>query len=152
MSACASGPIVVAYDGSELAEQAIAEAGELLGTDRSVLVVVAWQPFDVGFVPDDSFHVDAKQAPEVKRAAQETAARGAELVRRAGFTDVRSMAIETAPIWQGIVKVAEDEDASVIVIGSHGHHSGLAGVFVGSVASAVSAHSTRTVLITQRRP
>jgi nucleotide-binding universal stress UspA family protein len=151
MSACASGPIVVAYDGSELAELAIAEAGELLSTDRSVLVVVAWQPFDVGFVPDDSFHVDAKQAPEVKRAAQDTAAHGAELAKRAGFTDVRSMAIETAPIWQGIVKVADDEDASVIVIGSHGHHSGLAGVFVGSVASAVSAHSTRTVLITQRR-
>jgi nucleotide-binding universal stress UspA family protein len=151
MSACAAGPIVFAYDGSELAEQAIAEAGELLGHDRPVLVVVAWQPFDVGFVPDDSFHIDAKQAPEVKRAAQDTAAHGADLAKRAGFTDVRSMAIETAPIWQGIVKVAEDQDASVIVIGSHGHHSGLAGVFVGSVASAVSAHSTRTVLITQRR-
>jgi nucleotide-binding universal stress UspA family protein len=151
MNACASGPIVFAYDGSELAEQAIAEAGELLSHDRPVLVVVAWQPFDVGFVPDDSFQIDAKQAPEVKRAAQDTAGHGAELAKRAGFTDVRSMAIETAPIWQGIVKVAEDEDASVIVIGSHGHHSGLAGVFVGSVASAVSAHSTRTVLITQRR-
>ena len=49
------------------------------------------------------------------------------------------------------MKLAEDEDASVIVIGSHGHHSGLAGVSVGSVASAVSVHSTRTVLITQRR-
>jgi nucleotide-binding universal stress UspA family protein len=151
MSACAPGPIVFAYDGSELAEQAIAEAGELLSHDRPVLVVVAWQPFDVGFIPDDSFQIDAKQVPEVKRAAQDTAAHGAELAKRAGFTDVRSMAIETAPIWQGIVKVAEDEDASVIVIGSHGHHSGLAGVFVGSVASAVSAHSTRTVLITQRR-
>ena len=151
MSACASGPIVLAYDGSELAELAIAEAGELLSRDRPLLVVCAWQPFDVGFVPDKSFHVDAKQAPEVKRAAQDTAAHGAELAKRAGFTDVRSLAIETAPIWQGIVKVAEDQDASVIVIGSHGHHSGLAGVFVGSVASAVSAHSTRTVLITQHR-
>jgi nucleotide-binding universal stress UspA family protein len=151
MSACAPGPIVFAYDGSELAGQAIAEAGELLSTDRPVLVVCAWQPFDVGFVADKSFHVDAKQAPEVKRAAQDTAARGAELATKAGFANVRSMAIETAPIWQGIVQVADDHDASVIVIGSHGHHSGLAGVFVGSVASAVSAHSTRTVLITQRR-
>jgi nucleotide-binding universal stress UspA family protein len=151
MSACAPGPVVLAYDGSDLAAQAIAEAGELLSSDRPVLVVCAWQPFDVGFVPDKDFHVDAKQAPEVKRAAQDTAAHGAELAKRAGFTDVRSMAIETAPIWKGIVKVAEDQDASVIVIGSHGHHSGLAGVFVGSVASAVSAHSTRTVLITQRR-
>jgi nucleotide-binding universal stress UspA family protein len=151
MSACAPGPIVIAYDGSELAELAIAEASELLSSDRPVLVVCAWQPFDVGFVPDKDFHVDAKQAPEVKQAAQATAARGAALAERAGFTDVRSMAVETAPIWQGIVKVAEDEDASVIVIGSHGHHSGLAGVFVGSVASAVSAHSTRTVLVTQRR-
>jgi nucleotide-binding universal stress UspA family protein len=151
MTACAPGPIVFAYDGSDLAEQAIAEAGELLGHDREVLVVCAWQPFDVGFVPSKDFHIDAKQAPEVKRAAEDTAAHGVQLAKQAGFTNVRGMEIETAPIWQGIVKIADEEDASVIVIGSHGHHSGLAGVFVGSVANAVSAHSTRTVLITQRR-
>jgi len=150
VSPCASGPIVFAYDGSELAEMAIDEAGELLNTDRPVLVVCAWQPFDVGFVADD-FRFDAKQTPEVKRAAEATAAHGAELAAAAGFSQVRSSAVESAPIWKGIVEVAEDKDASVIVIGSHGHHSGLAGVFVGSVASAVSAHSTRTVLITQRR-
>ena len=143
--------IVFAYDGSELAQQAIAEAGELLDTGRPALVVCAWQPFDVGFVPDDSFKFDAKQTTEVKRAAEETAARGAELARQAGFSDVRSAAIESAPVWQGIVAVADEHDAALIVIGSHGHHSGVAGMFVGSVASAVSAHSTRTVLITQRR-
>jgi nucleotide-binding universal stress UspA family protein len=151
MAACAPGPIVLAYDGSELARLAIAEAGELLDHDRPALAVCAWQPFDVGFVAGERLHIDAEQTPEVKRAAEDTAAHGAELAREAGFTDVRSMAIESAPIWKGIVSVAEDEDAAVVVIGSHGHHSGLAGIFVGSVASAVSAHSTRTVLITQRR-
>ena len=49
-----------------------------------------------------------------------------------------------------IVKLAEEHDASVIVLGSHGRN-GLVGALVGSVAAAVSAHSRRTVLITHRR-
>jgi nucleotide-binding universal stress UspA family protein len=41
---------------------------------------------------------------------------------------------------------ADQHDASLIVLGSHGR-SGLAGAVLGSVASAVAAHSRRSVLI-----
>jgi nucleotide-binding universal stress UspA family protein len=60
------------------------------------------------------------------------------------------MAIEGAPSWKAIVEVADERDASVIVLGSHGR-TGLADVLLGSVAGAVAAHSRRTVLISHRR-
>ena len=71
------------------------------------------------------------------------------MAQAAGFR-AQSVAVPEPNIWKGIARVADDRDASVIVLGSHGK-SGLAGVFLGSVASAVAAHSGRTVLIVHRR-
>jgi len=84
----------------------------------------------------------------VKQAAELTAAGGAARAAAAGF-QARSIAVEAAPTWKGIVKVADEHDASLIVLGSHGR-GGLGGTLVGSVASAVVSHSHRTVLITHR--
>jgi nucleotide-binding universal stress UspA family protein len=144
----ALGPVLFAYDGSELAALAIAEAGELLRTERDALVVCVWQPFDVGFVPAEGERFNAEQTPDVKAAAERAAAKGAALAQEAGFK-AESVAIQAAPIWKAIIKLADERDASVIVLGSHGR-SGLIGKFVGSVAAAVSAHSSRSVLITHR--
>jgi nucleotide-binding universal stress UspA family protein len=144
-----AGPVVIAYDGSELSQLAIAEAGALLSGGREALVVCAWQPFDLGFVPVDASPLDAEQTPDVRAAAGRTAAAGAALAQTAGFL-ARSLEIEAAPIWRGIVEIAQEHDASAIVLGSHGH-SGLTGFFLGSVAAAVAGHSQRTVLIAHRR-
>jgi nucleotide-binding universal stress UspA family protein len=143
-----SGPIVFAYDGSELANLAIDKAGRLLADKRDALVVCVWQSFDVGFVVPAGIEFNAAQTPAVKQAAELTAAGGAARAEAAGF-QARGMAVEAAPTWKGIVKVAEEHDASLIVLGSHGR-SGLGGALVGSVAGAVASHSPRTVLITHR--
>ena len=145
-----SGPVVFAYDGSDLAKLAIDEAGRQLGPGRDALVVCVWQPFDVGFVPPAGFQLNAQQATDVNKAAQHTAAEGASLAEAAGFR-AQSVAIEGAPAWKEIVKLADERDASVIVLGSHGR-TGIADVLLGSVAGAVAAHSRRTVLISHRRP
>ena len=84
------------------------------------LVVCVWQPADVGFTPVGDQHFDADQAPEVRTAAEEVAAHGAKLAERPGFT-ARGLAVEASPIWQGIVTAAEDEGASLIVLGAHRH-------------------------------
>ena len=47
-------------------------------------------------------------------------------------------------------KLADDRDARLIVLGSHGRN-GVADLLLGSVAGAVAAHSRRSVLITHRR-
>jgi len=139
------GPVVIAYDGSELSKIGIEEAGRLLSAGRHALVVCVWQPVDVGFVPIDDEPFDATQAQAVRAAAARTAGAGAALAAKVGFQS-ESLAIESAPTWKGIVEVAEERDASVIVLGSHGRR-GFATVLAGSVAGAVAAHSRRTVLI-----
>ena len=144
----ASDPVVFAYDGSDLAKLAIAEAGRLLDASGDALVVTVWQPFDVGFLPAAGLEFDAAQIADVRSAAAQTAASGAELAEAAGFR-AQSAEIETAPTWKGIAQVADDHDARLIVLGSHGR-SGFAGALVGSVAGAVAAHSRRSVLIVHR--
>jgi nucleotide-binding universal stress UspA family protein len=143
-----SGPVVFAYDGSELAEHAIEEAGRLLEAGAEALVVTVWQPFDVGFLPAAGLRFDAAQIADVKAAAAQTAAAGAALAEAAGF-HAQSVEIEKSPTWKGIDDLADAHDARLIVLGSHGR-SGLAGVVVGSVAGAVAAHSRRSVLIVHR--
>jgi nucleotide-binding universal stress UspA family protein len=143
------GPIVFAYDGSELARLAIEEAGAQLGSGRDALVVTIWHPFDVGFVPSGGVRFDAAQISDVHDAAQRTAAEGASLAETAGF-NARGATAEAAPTWKGIVALADEHDASLIVLGSHGR-TGLGSVLIGSVAEAVAAHSRRAVLIIHRR-
>src|ERR1700709_812320 len=120
-----TGPVVFAYDGSELAALAIEQAGLQLGRGREALVVCVWQPADVGFVPLDGDHLEAGRAPEVEKAAQDVAAKGATLAEQAGFR-ATSAAVWSAPTWKGIVETADERDASLIVIGSH-RRSGLVG-------------------------
>jgi nucleotide-binding universal stress UspA family protein len=141
----APGPVVFAYDGTELAAFAIEQAATQLATPREAIVVCVWQPADVGFTPITARHFDADQATEVRRAAEETAAYGAALAEKAGFR-ARSVIVESAPTWKGIIATAHDEGASLIVIGSH-RHGGLVGHLVGNVASAVVAHSAVSVLV-----
>jgi nucleotide-binding universal stress UspA family protein len=144
-----TGPVLFAYDGSELAELAIQQAGRQLAPGRNALVLCVWQPADVGFIPVDDRHLDAQNASEVQKAAQQTAAHGASLAEKAGFRS-RSMAVEAAPTWKGIAKVAEDQQASLIVLGSH-RRSGLIGHLLGSVAAAVVTHSAFSVLVVHQR-
>jgi nucleotide-binding universal stress UspA family protein len=142
------GPVLFAYDGSELAGLAIDEAGQLLADKTAALVLCVWQPFDVGFVPPEGTDFNAAQTPDVKHAAERTAGAGAERAAAAGF-NASSLAVEASPTWKGIVEVADEHQARVIVLGSHGR-SGLSGVLIGSVAGTVAAHTARSVLITHR--
>ncbi len=144
-----TGPVLFAYDGSELAQLAIEEAGRQLAPGRDALVLCVWQPADVGFVPVEGRHLDAQNATQVQEAAEQTAAHGAVLAEKAGFRP-ESMAVEGAPTWKGIVKTAEERQASLIVLGSH-RRSGVFGRLLGSVAAAVVTHSRSSVLVVHQR-
>lgn len=139
-----TGPVLFAYDGSDLADHAIAQAGEQL-SPRDAVVVCVWQPVDVGFTPLDDQPFDADRASQVRLAAERTAAHGAALADAAGFGSC-SMAIEASPTWKGIVDAAHGHNASVIVLGPH-RRNGLLGHLQGSVAAAVVAHTDTPVLL-----
>ena len=78
---------------------------------------------------------DARQRAEV----------GAEHARKAGF-EAKPRADLSAPAWEGIVAVADEIDAPVIVLGSRGL-KGVREVFEGSVSHDVAEHASRPVLI-----
>jgi nucleotide-binding universal stress UspA family protein len=143
------GPVLFAYDGSELANLAIEEAGRQLQPGRDAIVLTVWRPYAVGFIPPPDVEFDAAASDQVRNAAEQSAAHGASIAQAAGFR-AQSTAVTEAPTWKGIAQVADDRDASLIVLGSHGK-TGLTGIFLGSVASAVAAHSGRSVLIVHRR-
>jgi nucleotide-binding universal stress UspA family protein len=144
------GPVLFAYDGSDLAGFAIGRAARLLATGQDALVLCVWQPVDVGFVPVGNRHFDADQATEVRKAAAETAEHGAAVAREAGFR-ARGTTVQAAPTWKGIVETAEEHKAALIVLGSH-RHGGLVGHFHGNVAAAVTAHGNFSVLVVHPPP
>ena len=148
-AAGSAGPVLFAYDGSELAAFAIGQAAAQLAPRRDALVVCVWRPVDVGFTPTDERHFDADRSTEVRHAAQRTAAYGAALAETAGFLAC-SKAVEAAPTWKGIVATADEHNASLIVLGPH-RRNGLLGHLQGSVAAAVVAHTATPVLIVPER-
>jgi nucleotide-binding universal stress UspA family protein len=148
-AATATGPVLFAYDGSELAQLAIEQAGLQLAPGRDALIACVWQTGDVGFVPTGERRFNAAEATQVRRAAEETAAHGASLAEKAGFHP-QSVAIEAAPTWKGLLEVAEQHGASLIVLGSH-RRTGVARHLLGSVAAAVLDHTALPVLIVRQQ-
>lgn len=143
------GPVVIAYEGSRLGQLAIEEAGGLLSAGREALILCVWQPFDLGFKPYGDEPCNAEDAVQVRAAAKRTADHGAELARRTGLI-AEAVERESAPIWKGIVELADERDAAAIVLCAH-CHGRLGGMLAGSVTASVTAHSKRTVIIAHPR-
>ena len=143
------GPVLFAYDGSRLAQLAIAEAGRQLSAGRDAIVLTVWRTFNVDFIPEAGAHFDAACADAVGEAAEQTAAHGAALAEEAGFT-AQPLAVQGTPAAKAITDAADDHDASLIVLGGH-RKAGLGGRVTGSVAAEVASHSQRPVMIVHDR-
>ena len=146
----ADGPLMLCYDGSEGARDAIRHAGSLFPGWRA-LVVTVWQPAAV----PGSFGMGTEAAPipgfaELDRAAAERggglADEGVDIARRAGLQAESLPVKATGPIWETIVEIANRDDAATIVMGSRGM-VGLRAMFLGSVSGAVVHHAKRPTLI-----
>ncbi len=141
-----TGPVLFAYDGCDLAKFSIEQAARELAPGREAIVVTVWQPADVGFVlPAGGQHLDALNAADVGSAAEKVAAEGAAIANQAGF-HATALTVEAAPTWKGIVQVAEDRGASLIVLGAH-CHSGLLDHLLGNVSSSVVTNAPVSVLV-----
>lgn len=139
-------PILICYDGSESAEHSFRAAAALLAGRMAIVA-------DIGPVLTgaESF---AAVAPGIDIAlleqgnltdAKERAEQGAELARRVGF-DAEARAGLSEPTWEGIVDLANEIDAAVIVIGSRGL-KGVRERLEGSFSHDVAEHARRPVLV-----
>jgi nucleotide-binding universal stress UspA family protein len=137
-------PILIAYDGSEFAKAAIRQAAEQLQNGRRAIVLTVWQPYGGPFVGVGGV-VPEELAEEVESDARRMAEEGAGLAREVGF-DAYPVAESDDSIWRRIVESADERDASIVVMGSHGR-TGIAHALIGSVAERVARHTERPVLI-----
>jgi len=144
-------PVLIAYDGSDPAKGAIAEAGRVLGADRRAVVLTVREPIPSfvlagggGATTLDPTTIRVMEEA-ARKAAADVAEEGARLAGEAGFA-AEARAGLSGSAWQEIVAVADELDAGVIVIGSRGR-SGFKKVLLGSVASAVVQHGGRSVLV-----
>jgi len=139
-------PILICYDDSAGAKRAIAAAAGLLGERRAVVLDIAPPITAAESLATFSPVVPGGAFEELNEAdADSVAGRGAELARSSGF-EAEARGVLAAPTWQGIVDVADELDAAVIVIGSRGL-SGLREVAEGSLSHQVAEHAARPVLI-----
>jgi nucleotide-binding universal stress UspA family protein len=141
-------PILIGYDGSDDARRAVDYAAVLFRDRRAVVL-------DVGPVitPAESLVVltpGPYAFEEYNRSeAASTADEGVRHARAAGLVaDARAEVV--APTWQGVVDVADEIDAAVIVMGSRGLN-GAREFFEGSLSHEVVQHAGRPVLIVPPR-
>jgi nucleotide-binding universal stress UspA family protein len=141
--------ILVAVDGSQFSEAAAqALISQTRMQDAEVLVLEVVEPLIFSappqMAPGYAPEMAARQEEQLK-AAKGTVNATADTLRRAGFKKVDTRTVE-AETRTGILSVAEDWKADLIVLGSHGRR-GLQRFFLGSVAEGVARHAKSSVLI-----
>jgi nucleotide-binding universal stress UspA family protein len=117
-----TGPVLLAYDGSEGSATAIAVAGSLLRGRAAVVCYV------------------------VPGAGEPLATEGAALAGAAGFDATAKAENEPRRAWRGLLNVAARSGASIVVTGAHGR-SGIRRAVLGSVSTALLHHSSLPVLV-----
>jgi nucleotide-binding universal stress UspA family protein len=148
-----SGPVIIGYDGSAVADHAIREAGALLGP-RPALVVVVWEagaayemlggtriqavPIDIGPA------VDADQA--MYEGARNMAANGTRLATEAGFAAHGLLAADEISVAKTLIRLAVERDAPAVVVGARGHNR-LEKLLLGSTSRGLVEHAPCPVLV-----
>lgn len=138
--------ILVATDGSALSERAVETAASLaarLGA-RLTAVTVA-PPYPYAAVGESSALAGADHQATVGAEASARLAQAQAIARAAG-AQCRTSMQESADAFRGILAAAEQADAGLIVMASHGR-SGLQALVLGSETQRVLAHSTVPVLV-----
>jgi nucleotide-binding universal stress UspA family protein len=134
--------ILVAVDFSDSSEAALAYAVELSKPFGAKLVVMHSYELPVYGFPDGALVASVEVATRIMQGAQ-TGLDG--MVER--YKDVAELStiVRQGVPWEEVRAVAEEIDADMIVIGTHGR-KGLARALLGSVAEKILRTSTRPVL------
>lgn len=145
---------LVAYDGSPCAQRALAAAGELLENAAVVVCHVGATPVvpptDLGLATMTP--PSAAEVPESLDAAHAASARvvegGVATAEAAGLRarPVVIMAAGGKAVADAIVNAAEEHDADLIVVGSHGH-STVRTALLGSVSRDILSRTQHPVLV-----
>ena len=141
--------ILIAYDGSEDARQAIAGAAKLFHGQPATIVTI-WQRFvetmagsgaGVAVVLDyDELDLAAE------KAAYEKASEGAQAAKDAGLEATPRAAVAVGRVAETILFEASELDVDAVVMGSRGL-GGVKSLLLGSVSHAVLQRADRPVVV-----
>jgi nucleotide-binding universal stress UspA family protein len=139
--------VILCYDGSTEAQQAIAFAGELLPKWRAV-VVSAWkevieEALSTGLTRPVTDLADANKRK--REAAELFAEQGARLAEQHGLRAQPLVVKADGPVWEAIELIAEERDGELIVCGTG--QSGVRASLPGTLPRSLLAHASRPVLV-----
>ena len=149
-------PVLIGYDGSEVARAAVQHAAELFAGRPAVLVTV-WEPglamvpvglpdtIGMGSPPPDPATVEAIDRLQREHAST-VAGDGAEFARSLGLAAEPQAVPDEVDVADTLLGIARDRGAAVVVVGSHGI-SGLRPRLLGSVSRKVVERCDRPVLL-----
>ena len=147
--------ILIATDGSQFGSRAIAKAGEIIAAQASaeVMVLTAYEvPAPVMSAPFVPMPVYSQTiVDELKRKAEQIAANAAKGIELS-FPNVKviSKVVMDEP-GSAVVSAAEDWNADLIVVGSHGHGF-LGRIVLGSVSDFVVHNAPCSVMVVRTPP
>lgn len=142
--------ILVPLDGSEVAEAIlpyVKELAKLFGS-TVILLQIMELPHLIGLPKGEIYDALPQMTPaEVNQQLGETRRYLDGVVARLGAEEITARAlVEYGPVVVTIMRVARQEEASLIAMASHGR-GGLADVYYGSVAAGVLQRIDRPLLI-----
>ena len=138
--------IVIGYDGSDGAREAVAAAPALLRQGAALVVHVFPQAERMA----STMGVDVRLPEEAVRSARERAEQiareGAELARRGGLDAKAEAVVAGRRVPEALLRVARERDAEAIIVGSRGL-GGVKSALLGSVSSGLLYAADRPVVV-----
>lgn len=142
--------ILVCFDGSDHAKQAIRETARLFPNAHVDVVSVRKLDWTQPLSGDPAWPlVSGTVTPEVQLLASDTrtvAEQGAGLARDLGLDAYPDGIVTSTSVWREIVAMAFEGSYDLVVVGSRGR-SGVKTAVLGSVSSGISSHSRVPVLV-----
>lgn len=149
-ASAATGPVLLCFDGSDNARQAISAAAALLGS-RTAIVLSVWEPAaslaslsPIGALIGEVTGIYKEMDEIGAQLANRQAGEGAAVARRAGF-EAAALTAQGKP-WAEILRAAEDHNVAAIVLGG-GRQARLSSMVLGSVSARVLHNCPRPVLV-----
>ena len=139
--------ILIATDGSELSEKAIAQGIALAkAVGAKVTGVTVTIPFDAYMTSEVAIAIDTTIFEERTAAlAKRRLDAVADQARRENVT-CHTIRAEDDPVYEGIIDTAGKQRCDLIVMASHGR-TGITGLILGSETTKVLTHSKIPVLV-----
>jgi nucleotide-binding universal stress UspA family protein len=137
--------IVVGTDFSDLAEHAFDAALDLAEQLGASVTLVHSYEVPIYAAPDGSYMTAGANAADAIVAASQAELKRV-LERKQGRNVQMRSVLRLGPPWEEINGVAQEEDADLVVVATHGRR-GLSRALLGSVSERVIRTATRPVLV-----